>query len=68
MKDQMTYALQVTMYYIARVEIVKAIRHVPQLRNLTFERSNAIVTAGENILTRSTRPTPGFFLAYSVIL
>ena len=26
------------MYYVARVEVVKAIRHVPQLRGLTLER------------------------------
>lgn len=27
-----TYSLQVTMYYSARVEVVKAVRHIPQLR------------------------------------
>jgi hypothetical protein len=34
----MTYALQVTVYYVARVEVVKAVRHIPQLRNPTFKR------------------------------
>ena len=38
MKDQVTYALQVSVDHITRVEVVKAVRHVPQLRNLTFER------------------------------
>ena len=33
----MTYAIQVPMYYFARVEVVKAIQHVPQLHHLEFE-------------------------------
>ena len=35
----MTYALQVTMYHIARVKVVEAVRHVPQLPNLMLKRS-----------------------------
>jgi len=36
MKNRVTYTLQIAMYYFVRVKEVEAIRHVPQLRNLTF--------------------------------
>ena len=40
MKDKnTTHSLQVAMYYIAQVEIVKALCHVPQLRYSTSRRN-----------------------------
>jgi len=64
----MTYAFQITVYYVARVEVVKTVRHVPQLRNLKSECSDKMVTVEMNPPTRSRRSTSGFFLTYSVIL
>lgn len=40
MKDQMTYALQVPVYHVARVEVVEAIHDIPKLRDSALERGD----------------------------
>ena len=64
----MTYALQVTVYHVAQVKVVKAVHRIPQLRSLTLKSPDVMVKVGENLLTKLTRSTPGFFVTYSVIL
>ena len=60
-KNQMTYTLQVTMYYVVQMEIVKAIHYVPQLQNSTFNSTQMVmIKAGS--LTRLIQSTFGFLL------
>ena len=65
MKNQTAYTLQVTVYYVPRMNVMKAVYHIPQLQNLASKRDGDV---GTNLLTKSTRSTPGFFLIYSVIV
>lgn len=68
MGGQITYTLQVTVYYVARVEVVKAVCHIPQLRDLTFICSTEVATLETEQLTRPTRSASGCFFEYTVIL
>ena len=57
----MAYPLQISVYYVARVEVTKAVRYVPQLRELTLKLSTAAVAV--KIYSPGRRdPLPGSFL------